>query len=308
MKKFYNTSLYQMLYFVQTVECGTYSKVSRKLNISQSALSKSIKAIERDLNIQLFFRDKNTLIPTEPGQALYHSWKKIIRQTEESVMNVHRFGDGEQGTLRIGVPDFHRSESYLWEYIEMFNDRYPNIVFNIEIFEADELYKYLQKNELDLIFMARYDAKITANNNCKTELVRECPLFVCMKQSHPLASKEIWEIEDLKECNLIMLSNLQVLSYNTMIVDLCTEYGFFPNIVYNAKSIRAMIYNLVQDNDVFILDQYHVNSDSDHIVIRPLKDTNSGVVMMWKNEEKEHLKYFIDTIRITESGRGYEYQ
>lgn len=301
MKKFYNTSLYQMMYFIQTVECGTYSKVSRKLNISQSALSKSIKTMERDLNIQLFFRDKNNLIPTESGQALYHSWKKIIRQTEESVMNIHRFWDGKQGTLKIGVPDSHRSEFYLWEYTEAFHRRCPNVALNIEIFETDELYKYLQENELDLIFTVCYDARMTCDKYCKTALVRECPLFACMKKSHPLAEKELWSIEDLKECNLIMLSNLQALSYNTMIVDLCMEYGFFPNIVYNAKSIRAMIYNLVQDNDIFILDKYHVNYDSDHIVTRPLKDTHSGVVMAWKNGEKEYLKCFIDTVRIVEN-------
>ena len=67
----------------------------------------------------------------------------------------------------------------------------------------------------------------------------------------------MWEVKDLKECNLVMISALHLPSYNSMIVELCLKYGFFPNIVYNAQNAASQIYNLLIENAVFICDKYH---------------------------------------------------
>ncbi|MFR5116320.1 MAG: hypothetical protein ACLTDV_04365 [Eubacterium sp.] len=82
-----------------------------------------------------------------------------------------------------------------------------------------------------------------------------------------------------------------------MIVELCLKYGFFPNIVYNAQNAASQIYNLLKENDVFICDKYHKDYGSSHVISRPIKNTKSGVVMVWKNERKKYLCQFIDVVR-----------
>ena len=64
-----------------------------------------------------------------------------------------------------------------------------------------------------------------------------------MRADNPLVDKQVWEVKDLKECNLVMISALHLPSYNSMIVELCLKYGFFPNIVYNAQNAASQIYN-----------------------------------------------------------------
>ena len=94
-----------------------------------------------------------------------------------------------------------------------------------------------------------------------------------------------------------MISALHLPSYNSMIVELCLKYGFFPNIVYNAQNAASQIYNLLKENDVFICDKYHKDYGSAHVISRPIKNTKSGVVMVWKNERKKYLCQFIDVVR-----------
>lgn len=295
--EYMNLSFYQMWYFICAMELGSYSKASQKLNVTQSAISKTIQNIEQNLQVQLFAREKNILVPTEAGKSLYRSWKDVISTMQESVEVARRHMGGDIKKLNIGVLDIHKSEAYLWEYMEKFREQYPGVGLDIESERPEILHRQLMENELDVIFTVRYDMETISWTGHHMELVKETPFTVCMRADNPLVDKQVWEVKDLKECNLVMISALHLPSYNSMIVELCLKYGFFPNIVYNAQNAASQIYNLLKENDVFICDKYHKDYGSAHVISRPIKNTKSGVVMVWKNERKKYLCQFIDVVR-----------
>lgn len=295
--EYMNLSFYQMWYFICAMELGSYSKASQKLNVTQSAISKTIQNIEQNLQVQLFAREKNILVPTEAGKSLYRSWKDVISAMQESVEVARRHMGGDIKKLNIGVLDIHKSEAYLWEYMEKFREQYPGVGLDIESERPEILHRQLMENELDVIFTVRYDMETISWTGHHMELVKETPFTVCMRADNPLVDKQVWEVKDLKECNLVMISALHLPSYNSMIVELCLKYGFFPNIVYNAQNAASQIYNLLKENDVFICDKYHKDYGSSHVISRPIKNTKSGVVMVWKNERKKYLCQFIDVVR-----------
>ena len=231
------------------------------------------------------------------AKNLYQVWKKMIVEMQEAVEDARRYMGGRSESLKIGVLDSHKSESYLWEYVEAFHDLYPDISLAVESERPEVLHKKLMENELDVIFTVRYDMETISWTGHHMELVKETPFTVCMRADNPLVDKQVWEVKDLKECNLVMISALHLPSYNSMIVELCLKYGFFPNIVYNAQNAASQIYNLLKENDVFICDKYHKDYGSSHVISRPIKNTKSGVVMVWKNERKKYLCQFIDVVR-----------
>lgn len=61
----FNITYSQMWYFLQIINFQNYSRAAEELNISQSALSKSIATLEENLNLKLFHRNKKRLTPTE---------------------------------------------------------------------------------------------------------------------------------------------------------------------------------------------------------------------------------------------------
>ena len=294
-------SFNQLWYVIKTIELGSFSKAAKALNVTQSTLSKSVQNMEQTLNLEIFTRDRNNLIPTEAGMSLYRSWIDILKMMEESVEIARYFPGGMQGALKIGVLNSHKSEAYLWEYTECFRKKYPNISLMIESDTPDSLHKKLIENELDVIFTVRYDVETLLWEGHHIEIVKDTPLTVCMRRDNPKCDKEEWEVKDLKDCNLIVISALHVPSYNSMLVELCLRHGFFPNIIYNARSANSQVYNLAGKNDVFVCDKYHIDNDSNYCISRPLKDTHSGVAMVWRNEEKPYLKDFVDMVLKCES-------
>lgn len=67
--EYMNLSFYQMWYFICAMELGSYSKASQKLNVTQSAISKTIQNIEQNLQVQLFAREKIYWFRRKPEKA-----------------------------------------------------------------------------------------------------------------------------------------------------------------------------------------------------------------------------------------------
>ena len=67
--EYMNLSFYQMWYFICAMELGSYSKASQKLNVTQSAISKTIQNIEQNLQVQLFAREKIYWFRRTPEKA-----------------------------------------------------------------------------------------------------------------------------------------------------------------------------------------------------------------------------------------------
>ena len=159
------------------------------------------------------------------------------------------------------------------------------------------LHKKLMENELDVIFTVRYDMERSGLDGNHVAFIKDTPLTVCMRTDHPLRDKDVWTVEDLKTSNLVVISALHLPSYQSMLIDLCRMHGFLPNIVYNVNNASSLVYNLHEKNDVFICDRYHKDTDCLHIVSRPIADTHSGVAMVWRKNDKQYLREFLNLIR-----------
>lgn len=294
---YFNLSFNQMWYFVKIIENRSLVKTAQNLHVTQSTLSKSILSLEHNLNIQLFIRDKKTMIPTDAGKILYSKWTHIISQIERSLEEARSYTGDIFSSLHIGVLDSHKSESYLPDIINMFHEKYPSTQIGVESAPPITLRTKLEKKELDIIFTVRYDVENASWSNFRTALFQECPLLLSMLPNNPLAKKERITVNDLRPCNLIVISSLHVPTYNIMLTQLCNEYGFEPKIIYSTLNANSQIYNLQNADDAFILDKYHRDYNVPGTISVPIKDTKSGVAIAWNpRNEKKSLRDFLGII------------
>jgi DNA-binding transcriptional LysR family regulator len=70
--------------FVRTIESGSFSAASRLVGSSQSAISKSVAALERRLGVKLIQRSTRTLSLTAEGQAYYERVAPLLRAIEDA--------------------------------------------------------------------------------------------------------------------------------------------------------------------------------------------------------------------------------
>ncbi|CAN5447646.1 LysR substrate-binding domain-containing protein [soil metagenome] len=69
-------------YFCKVTECGSFSRAAVALGINQSALSRQIHSLERDLGVSLFYRNGRGIVPTEQGTRLYARASKALEELE----------------------------------------------------------------------------------------------------------------------------------------------------------------------------------------------------------------------------------
>jgi DNA-binding transcriptional LysR family regulator len=96
--------LRQLTAFVAVAEEGGLSAASRRLHISQPALSQTVSSLERELGIKLLERSSSGVRPTEAGAALLSEARAILARHDQALRRMSDFTTEGGGVLRLGVP------------------------------------------------------------------------------------------------------------------------------------------------------------------------------------------------------------
>lgn len=126
-----NNSDYQ--YINAILESGSITEASRKLFISQSALSQYIKRIEVKLGIKIFDRRFSPLVLTEAGEIYYKSLEEIMAIEEDTLKQIEDLNNLKRGEVVVGSTDY-LAYSLLSKVLKSFNKKYPGI--NIRLLEG----------------------------------------------------------------------------------------------------------------------------------------------------------------------------
>jgi DNA-binding transcriptional LysR family regulator len=124
--------------FHAVAEAGSFTKAGQALGLSQSAVSRQISVLERDLNLVLFHRHARGLELTEQGEILFHETRDINRRIEFVTARLTDTKDSPSGELRITASVAFGS-TWLTPRISEFIEMYPeiNMTMLVSDFEID---------------------------------------------------------------------------------------------------------------------------------------------------------------------------
>ena len=134
--------------FLCVFETKSILSASKKLYISQPAVTNSIKKLEKHLGGELFVRTSKGVIPTEEGKMFSESCYNALRMIENGINNFSSYASLSTGKLNIGSSSTI-IRRLLLPFIDEFSKRYPNIVISITDATSDRLIKMTKRNELD---------------------------------------------------------------------------------------------------------------------------------------------------------------
>lgn len=138
--------LYEMAVFVSVVEAGSFSAAARELNVSPSAVSRSVSRLEEQLGCRLLERTTRKLRLNESGQAVYQRCRDM-RGAADAVLDISgRLNNRPQGNLRLSMPKAV-GHLLIHPFIPEFLRQYPEI--NVEMMLEDR-YMDLLDDRFDL--------------------------------------------------------------------------------------------------------------------------------------------------------------
>lgn len=136
--------------FCEVGESKSFSQAAKALYMTQPAVSQAIMQLERELDIRLFNRSPKGAVLTDEGRLLYEYASSALNLLHVGEEKIGEFKNLTAGELKIGVGDTI-SRYFLLPYLELFNNRYPNVKFKIENGTTSELCAILKAGEVDIV-------------------------------------------------------------------------------------------------------------------------------------------------------------
>lgn len=150
--------------FLKVAEIGNLSRASENLYVSQSALSRQISLLEKELNCSLFYRLPRGLKLTYKGELLYKTVQEITAQLASTEMKLIENKDAPRGVVRVAVTHVLGTQ-WLLGQLKEFAKLYPEIHFQLTFTDC----------QVDLT-SKQYDISITLSPASDPDFVVSKPL------------------------------------------------------------------------------------------------------------------------------------
>lgn len=175
MNKNYN----DLLVFVTVAREGSFTKAAGILGVSQSALSHTVRGLERRLNVRLLNRTTRSVSPTEAGERLLQSIGPKLEEIDHELEMINEFKERLGGTIRITAAE-HAMTTILWPKIRLLLKKYPDL--NVEI--------NLNYGFVDIV-AERFDAGVRLGESLDQDMIA-LPISPQMRMA-VVATPEYWK-------------------------------------------------------------------------------------------------------------------
>jgi LysR family transcriptional regulator, hydrogen peroxide-inducible genes activator len=211
-------TLTQLEYIVAVDTYRHFGKAAESCFITQPTLSMQIKKLEEDLEIIIFDRSKQPLIPTDVGQRIIGQARIVLKEAEEISNIVKDHKNQVSGMLRIGI--IPTLAPYLLPvFIGRYKKKYPNIYIKVVEKTTDEIVSLLNKDLIDVGILV---------TPLKEEKIIEKPVFyeemmIYVNPESALHKKKEITLKDIAIPEIWLLSDGHC--FRDQVVNLCSFLG-----------------------------------------------------------------------------------
>jgi LysR family transcriptional regulator, hydrogen peroxide-inducible genes activator len=215
-------SLIQMEYAVAVDTYRHFATAAEKCFVTQPTLSMQLKKMEDELDIVLFDRTKQPVIPTEAGAKIIEQARVILQEAKKIQLIAEETKSQISGELRVGV--IPTVAPYLLPlFAGEYKKNYPNVQVKVEELITERIEEKLEKELLDVGIV------VTPLHN---KGIVEAPLYyeemmIYAHPDHPLTHKPVIEIKDMDSPEIWLLSDGHC--FRNQVINLCSLHDFSSN-------------------------------------------------------------------------------
>lgn len=228
----------QLKCFLAVCETKKYSLAAQQMRMTQSALSKQLKALEDEFSVAVFCWDNKKLQLTEAGNVLYPHAVYVLEEYKKMLRELHAYSKVENDNLALGSMYFTR-QYHIIQMIEEFVKIQPRINASVGEYRSNELEELMRTSQLDACFVYQ---ELLHGSYGEVIPLRKDGLYVVMSRNHPLANRESVRLSELKKERFILLQGDEGL--HKQMQRFCIEEGFVPrehHMDVRNETIKEMI-------------------------------------------------------------------
>jgi len=196
-------TLYQLNFqhlrsFLTLARLENFSRTGEQVGLSQSAVSRHIRALEDSLGMRLFERIGRRAVLTSAGRILRTRLGTLMREADTLSRVLKDLSEGIQGDLRIGAC-ITAANALLPQVLGLYRQKYPDVGLALQPGNSADIVENLRRGEIDFAFVAldRLPSDVTVLAEIPDDLV----LFAA--PNHQLSLRHELKPRDLSDCDFI---------------------------------------------------------------------------------------------------------
>jgi DNA-binding transcriptional LysR family regulator len=226
----------QLEAFVAVAETLHFGHAAERLHLSQSALSRQIDQLERELGVPLLLRDRRHVELTDAGAAYLEGLRAAMAQLTVAGRTARQVGSGELARLRIGHVD---SSSYdvLPDALRRFRRAHHGVAISMVETGSLAIAERLRNGRMD-VGLVRSDA---GTEEVEDLLLLEEPFVAALPHDHPAAGEATVDPAALSDDHFVIVLRRSAPVVHDHVMAICGAAGFVPANVYEAAPLASAL-------------------------------------------------------------------
>lgn len=187
-------------YFLTVAELNNITQAAERLHITQPTLSRQIMELEKELGVKLFDREKRQMHLNKAGVLFQQRAMTMITVLDQTKNELLAVNDQLSGTINIGMVESAVSD-FMMRAVQKFQEKYPDVRFNIFDGDGDTLRERLDQGLCDLVALIQ---PIEAAKYNYFPLPVQEKWGLIMRKDDPLAKRKAIMAHDLYQLPLVV--------------------------------------------------------------------------------------------------------
>ncbi len=289
----------QLRSFLAVIEEGSLHRAAKRLNLSQSALSRQMQALEHELGGKLLERSSTGVRPTVGGHALTAKVGTLLGSYDSAMLEVRRLVRGLSEEIRIGYLA-SAFEEYLQPTLKKLKKLHPRTkVKLLDLFPGEQI-AALRKGEIDIGLTLETGALL--GRDFYTRKLAADKSVVFLPRGHPLASRKELRLAELKNETFLMGPDDHVPGARRQLIRICRSCGKFKPKLINvtaAEDVSSVLALVAKEDAVTLGPAFLRRCKAPDAAVVPVTDTGAtwNLFLVWQRGKiTEPLRTLLNTL------------
>jgi DNA-binding transcriptional LysR family regulator len=193
--------LHDLRVLMAVAQAGSMNKAAVLLNMTQSAVSRSIAELERTVGVSLLDRTARGIETTEYGRAMLECGMAVFDDLRQGVKKIEFLTDPTAGEVRIGC-HLGLAASFVPAVVDEVAPRYPRIVFHLMVAEIGTLERELIERNVDLLITRQF--RPLSDERLSFEFLFDDSFFVVAGGQNPWVRRRRIALTDLLNASWVL--------------------------------------------------------------------------------------------------------
>jgi LysR family transcriptional regulator, cyn operon transcriptional activator len=192
----------RVLQFVEAIgRLGSFTRAAEEIHVAQPALSTSVKKLEDELGVPLFFRFPRGALPTPEGKLLLTRAARIFAEIDSLKREIADASELRTGNVTVGFPPMYGLH-YFPKLIMAFRTRYPGVDISAVEGSATDIKDRLDAGTIDIGILETR----RVDKAWKSVRLGSDEMVLAVAENHPLSSKKSVKASGLNNLPMVVLS------------------------------------------------------------------------------------------------------